>query len=434
MELCTVLGSPKANSYLTLAEADDFMPLHDPNWLNRNDTEKIILIRRAAADVDKVPCLGTKLSFGQSLEWPRKGDVLVESLTYDAGFSRSMITTEVVAYDDHVTGATTTRVDGANYAEYLLIHPEWQASPDVRRSVMVIQQRIGDAYLREFIAREKKFKYTAPAQVDEFGNVISPPTVGETWRFVWDEYREHMPGSDPVPMTMPAEMPTLQFDYNTYTFRMIAVPGAGFDPTSTDYTVNAVYQTETTEVKEIPDPSHVICSELAVADRTDILPDYFKGAALHVINGSERRYYNVLSCDVTTGELTLDGEIPAEWAEASLSFIYIDPLHDAIKEAQKVQLRARSSTGDIAVDPFAGMGLASIKIGDTSRSYATSGGSFSAMSTIAGRLGVNVLTLTILGKYSVYGKVSIGWQQRIEDTLADGYEGMTETAEEDTEG
>ena len=417
MELCTILGSPKANSYLTMEEADELMPLYDPDWNDRSEEQKIFMLIASANDIDKIPLLGTQMFFGQRRQWPRIRDVLVESYTLDSGFERAVVTDTIVQEVPHRESMLNTLKTEADYAEISVISPTW--NPTRENAHVAVQGKLPDGTGFIFTLTLQPYLHITPEIKDEFGEIIHPAIEEQRLKAVWTKFLKSEPDSDVfIEFPMPEPMPDVSWDAETNTFRIYALNGAYFDPTTDITDVYSEYTTtETTEV-ERQNVSEISNPALIITDRTDILPEYFAGGALHVIHGGKRDYHKVVSCDIETGTLKVEGEIyvPAS-EEEEVTYLYIDPIRQEVKDAQFIQLRARAGDTGVAVDPYAGMGLGSIVIGDTKRTYATGSASYSALTGIANRIGVNVQTLVIMGKYSVYGKLSIGWQQRIEDAI-----------------
>ena len=95
--------------------------------------------------------------------------------------------------------------------------------------------------------------------------------------------------------------------------------------------------------------------------------------------------------------------------------MYIDPLLPEVIDAQLTQMKVR--VGAVTSDPYAGLGIASIKVGDTSRTYTDPSSSMQTLISIAGRLGISPQTLVAIGKFTTYNKMSIGWQKDIDDAL-----------------
>lgn len=430
MELCTIQGCPKANSYLELEEADELMPLYDPDWSKRSEEEKAILLITSANDIDRVPLLGSQMFFGQRLQWPRIRDVLVESYTLAEGFERDIVTDTITKDVVHQESMDGTLKIGQDYAEFSIIDPRWQPFGD--NAQVVVRGVLPDE--TEFAATLalQPYLHITPEIKDEFGVVIHPAVEEQRLKAVWTKLYHGTKYDRPLPeVPIPSDrMPDVHWDEETNTFHIYALNGGFFDPTTDIVGVVSEYTTSEEETVERENVSGITNPAFVSPNRQDLLPEYFYGGALHVIHSGKRDYHKVLSCNMETGTLAVTGELytPASEEEV-VTYLYIDPLRKEVKDAQLVQLRVRAGDPTMVTDPFAGLGLGSIQIGDTKRTYATGGTSYSALADIANRLGVHVQTMVILGKFSIYGKVSMGWQQRIEDALETPLTTTTTTTE-----
>lgn len=396
--LHTEIGSPYANSYLTLAKADDVMPLHDRSWSRRPLSEKEFLLRASASDIDRIPFLGTKLFYGQGMQFPRKGNVIVEAYTITSGFSyvegtyteeKTVTSDEDVSYTRQSTQDTVTFL--FTNEGFLAASPGDRdiilSGPVTNSAEWTLRITLSETMVAEAGTVRRVWKVTSVDVVDIF-NTSSPQEIPEI-----------LPDFEMAPAGM---------------FTIRAVNGSPINVPSEVMTATGVLRTHTVTEVSGRLPTKLSNSALIFTDRTDILPTFCLGGAVHAIEPAERVYANVIGHDISTGTLTLDREIPTYLAGDK--FTYIDPLPEALYTAQIEQLKVR--TGSVMSDPFAGTGIKSIKVGDTSRTYGdTPGAPGQTVIGIAGRLGVSVRTIILLGKYSLYGKTAIGWQQRLEDVL-----------------
>ena len=180
----------------------------------------------------------------------------------------------------------------------------------------------------------------------------------------------------------------------------------GFDKCFLYYT--AVIDEEVTTVV----PNQLQIADLNFSDRTDFLPDFAVGGGVHVYSGGNRQYYNVIAHDVSTGIVTLDDDLP-DWD--GMQYYYIDPYPaDIVKAAQEMLFKY---AGVYPTDPYAGLGLSKITIGDTSRTYGSVQYGQMSVKNIADRFGVTEKVISILGKYLVYGKMEIAFQSRLEEAV-----------------
>ena len=110
--------------------------------------------------------------------------------------------------------------------------------------------------------------------------------------------------------------------------------------------------------------------------------------------------------------MTLDDDLP-DWD--GMQYYYIDPYPaDIVKAAQEMLFKY---AGVYPTDPYAGLGLSKITIGDTSRTYGSVQYGQMSVKNIADRFGVTEKVISILGKYLVYGKMEIAFQSRLEEAL-----------------
>ena len=415
--LVTAVGSPAANSYVSVEKADSVMPLFDPDWLSRPEKEKEFLLRSSASDIERVPFLGVQMFFGQAMQFPRKGDVLVNSHTITSGFSyvdEEFTSEKVTAVVEDVSYSRQQTRDSVTF---LFTSDEFLQGVQGEREVTLEGPVANTDHTLRLLLREvsRPETYNTPPVYDDFGHVVTPGSEGVRMVWRWEPQSLHTvspegtPTAQPIPEVMPAVTLSTSgiLTVSAVNGSVIEIPAGVSEATGTTYTKEVITSSGR-------NPRKIRNDSLVFTDRPDILPTFLQGAGLHVRNGGERIYASVVSHDIATGTVLLDTDIPLDRSDTD--FIYIDPVPAALVRAQIEQLKIR--VGATMTDPFAGMGLQSIKIGDTSRTYANRDNTALALNNIAGRLGIGTSTLILLGKYTTYCKTLIGWQQNIEEALA----------------
>lgn len=415
--LVTTLGCPKANSYVSLERADDVMPLYDPSWPSRSAEEKEFIARAAAADIDRVPFLGRKLLLGQSMAWPRISDALVSTYTLKSGFERVQETVETTVDQPSHYNASFTRQHTSDTVSFLFDDPEFLAAPLGSRSIELLwTDTNGLTHVSVLTERDVTETKVTPEVKDEFGTVLQPGGTQLVHTRVWNVTSRYV--SYPDGKSANEDIPKLQPDFTFSEMGVltaIAVNGSDVN-IFVEYAqaVSAVHHFVTQTVTRVS-PNKLRNGGLIYADRTDMLPTFCLGAAVHCMCQGERIYGNVIAHNSHTGVVTLDVNIPESWNDQTITYLYIDPPLPEIIDAQLTQMKVR--VGAIASDPYAGLGISGIKVGDSSRTYTDPSSSMQTIISIAGRLGIAPQTLIALGKFTTYNKVSIGWQKDFDDAL-----------------
>ena len=414
--LVTTLGCPKANSYVSLERADDVMPLYDPSWSSRSAEEKEFIMRSAAADVDRVPFLGRKLLLGQSMAWPRTSDALVNRYVLKSGFERVQETVETTVDAPASYDATFSRQVTSDTVSFLLNDPEFMAAPLGSRNIELRHVNAQGTHVSVLTERDVTETKVTPEVKDEFGNVIQPGGTALVHTRIWNVTSRYLtyPDGKSANLDAPALQPDFTFS-DSGVLTAIAVNGSDVN-IFTEYAqaIGITHHSVTSTVTRVS-PNKLRNGSLIYADRADMLPTYCLGAAVHCMCQGERIYGNVIAHNPYTGILTMDVSIPEAWNDENISYMYIDPLLPEVIDAQLTQMKVR--VGAVTSDPYAGLGIASIKVGDTSRTYTDPSSSMQTLISIAGRLGISPQTLIAIGKFTTYNKMSIGWQRDIDDAL-----------------
>lgn len=99
-----IVAHPKANSYVPLDEASDFMLALDPKWVSTSPSEIARFVVMTAAKINAVRFLGQPYFPNQGMAFPRKNDARVRStpLTGLSGVDAG------VATEEHVPSATAS--------------------------------------------------------------------------------------------------------------------------------------------------------------------------------------------------------------------------------------------------------------------------------------------------------------------------------------
>lgn len=85
MSIIATVAHPKANSYLSLEEANEIFSVYpDIGWGDFSDLEKENILRAVTAKIDTLRYLGSKFFDNQPLEFPRKYDVRVVTPVYSS--------------------------------------------------------------------------------------------------------------------------------------------------------------------------------------------------------------------------------------------------------------------------------------------------------------------------------------------------------------
>lgn len=481
LPLITTPGHPKANSYISLESANDIMPLYDQKWDCRSDDEKVVLLRKSAMSLNALPFLGVPMFRRQPLAFPRIYDALVLSATStgsvthvtktelvpvkhifnpDVSHLKNTDEEDVISWDvSEYTGFTSLQTGQTREVHvFNHINPDDPTTQECEYVAMVKDDG-SCLWIGYYLIQPggKKIKVKLPAESP------TPHYDPLTGVFSITAYRDPslapisatggatiMPDTASVPDTgvdiiaesvekrdypewsvgiedgiIPDAALVLDLDKegviyrgtahitdtgdNTMGLVMRVQSGPelkGFDKCFLYYT--AVIDEEVTTVV----PNQLQIADLNFSDRTDFLPDFAVGGGVHVYSGGNRQYYNVIAHDVSTGIVTLDDDLP-DWD--GMQYYYIDPYPaDIVKAAQEMLFKY---AGVYPTDPYAGLGLSKITIGDTSRTYGSVQYGQMSVKNIADRFGVTEKVISILGKYLVYGKMEIAFQSRLEDAL-----------------
>lgn len=416
LSLITIPGHPKANSYISLESANDIMPLYDQKWNCRSDDEKIVLLRKSAMSLNALPFLGVPMFRRQPLAFPRIYDALVLSAT-STGSVVPVTKTELVPVK-HIFNPDVSHLKNTDEADVI----SWNVS-----------EYTGFTSLQAGQVREVHvFNHVDPDDLttQECEYVAMVKDDGSC---LWIGYYLIEPGGKKTKVKLPAESPAPRYDQLTGVFSITAyrdpnpapiTPGTGDNETGVDMRVESgpelkgfdkcfLYYTAVTEDERTTAvPNQLRIADLNFSDRTDFLPDFAVGGAVHVYSGGNRKYYSIIAHDVSTGVVTLDADLP-DWD--AMQYYYIDPYPaDIVKAAQEMLFKY---AGVYPTDPYAGLGLSKITIGDTSRTYGSAQYGQMSIKNIADRFGVTEKVISILGKYLVYGKMEIAFQRRLEDAL-----------------
>lgn len=416
LSLITIPGHPKANSYISLESANDIMPLYDQKWNCRSDDEKIVLLRKSAMSLNTLPFLGVPMFRRQPLAFPRIYDALVLSAT-STGSVVPVTKTELVPVK-HIFNPDVSHLKNTDEADVI----SWNVS-----------EYTGFTSLQAGQVREVHvFNHVDPDDLttQECEYVAMVKDDGSC---LWIGYYLIEPGGKKTKVKLPAESPTPRYDQMTGVFSITAyrdpnpapiTPGTDDNEMGVDMRVESgpglkgfdkcfLYYTAVTEDERTTVvPNQLRIADLNFSDRTDFLPDFAVGGAVHVYSGGNRKYYSIIAHDVSTGVVTLDADLP-DWD--AMQYYYIDPYPaDIVKAAQEMLFKY---AGVYPTDPYAGLGLSKITIGDTSRTYGSAQYGQMSIKNIADRFGVTEKVISILGKYLVYGKMEIAFQRRLEDAL-----------------
>ena len=415
--LVTTLGCPKANSYVSLERADDVMPLYDPSWPSRSAEEKEFIVRASAADIDRVPFLGRKLLLGQSMAWPRVSDALVTTYTLKSGFERVQETVETTVDQPTYYDATFSRQVTSDTVSFLFDDPEFMAAPIGNRNIeLLYTDANGRTHVSVLTERDVTETKVTPEVKDEFGNVVQAGGTALVHNRIWNVTSRYVVYPDGKSAN--ADAPALQPDFtfsNLGVLTAIAVNGSDVNIFVEYAQARSVVHRSVTSTVTRTAPNKLLNAGLVYSGRVDMLPTFCLGAAVHCMHKGERIYGNVIAHNSYTGVVTLDVDIPTSWESADIAYLYIDPPLPEILDAQLIQMKVR--VGAIASDPYAGLGISGIKVGDTSRTYSDPSATMQTIISIAGRLGIAPQTLITLGKFTTYNKVSIGWQKNFDDAL-----------------
>lgn len=416
LSLITIPGHPKANSYISLESANDIMPLYDQKWNCRSDDEKIVLLRKSAMSLNTLPFLGVPMFRRQPLAFPRIYDALVLSAT-STGSVVPVTKTELVPVK-HIFNPDVSHLKNTDEADVI----SWNVS-----------EYTGFTSLQAGQVREVHvFNHVDPDDLttQECEYVAMVKDDGSC---LWIGYYLIEPGGKKTKVKLPAESPAPRYDQLTGVFSITAyrdpnpapiTPGTGDNETGVDMRVESGpelkgfdkcflhYTAVTEDERTTAVPNQLRIADLNFSDRTDFLPDFAVGGAVHVYSGGNRKYYSIIAHDVSTGVVTLDADLP-DWD--AMQYYYIDPYPaDIVKAAQEMLFKY---AGVYPTDPYAGLGLSKITIGDTSRTYGSAQYGQMSIKNIADRFGVTEKVISILGKYLVYGKMEIAFQRRLEDAL-----------------
>lgn len=102
-----IVAHPKANSYVSLEEAHEFMLAVDPNWVRMSPGEAARFLIMTAAKINAVRYLGQPYYANQGLAFPRKNDARVRSIPV-TGLSAVNIGAAVEECAPAVSSAGTT--------------------------------------------------------------------------------------------------------------------------------------------------------------------------------------------------------------------------------------------------------------------------------------------------------------------------------------
>ena len=320
-----IVGHPKANSYVSLEEASDFMLAADPSWVRTSPGDLTRFLIMTAAKINAVRYLGQPYYANQGLAFPRKNDARVRTIP--------------------VTGLSPVNLGAAVE----------DCAPSTSSSGTT-------AYTHNF-------------PLAATTNTVTCTMSGQTIVLA-DDGAGHLIGGG-IEGTI------------DYTAGLITLPapvdaGTVLQVSASWYACDRVVSTD------------------LVFDAAAYLPGYLNGGSVHIPHADGQRDYCLITeHNIVTGVVTLGERMSAQSASSAILFA---PHPRPLRDAQLVQLQAER--GLLDWDRNAGRGISSIKIGDTSRSYATSSIPDKARQ-LAGKYRVHEVVMALLGPYTIYGKMGV---------------------------
>ena len=396
MAVIATVAHPKANSFLSLDEASAFMQMHDPDWITRTVREQENLLLISAGDTCRIPYLGTTWFMNQNLAFPRRGAELVTHYVVTEGISRveeTIYTPEMVETPAELTG----REEFTNPTPL----------PGVLADFVVFTVPAG--YVVEDADSLRTLIFESALKEDEDGEFYLLYSILETSPGVWGEVnieRLAVDATEPTPLVETATA-SVKITGNRLEVRFPDTEGA---LTPSEFVIGEISRKILTDVPSSKIvPNKVRVSALVLTERDDVYPDFAVGGSVHAYVGGDRAYFDIIAHDISTGDVTLDADLP-DWE--GMSFAYFDPHFPEVKEAQKIQLMVRACVYD--EDPYAGTDIVGVKIGDTTRTYGGPKYGKVTLAQLATRNKVAEQVMVLLGKFSVYGKYGVISQEQYE--------------------
>lgn len=356
---CTV-ASPKANSFMDAYSINEFMSIHDPLWTNRTPSERYSIAMRGAADLRRLRYIGTQAYTAQNMPFPRVADVFVEQST--------------------LTDATRENLSGD--LPLIVRQPVITDTPWESVTVAVLT----------------KIKVLAPVQQDDFSYIVKdtyiiPASVTVSFTINGADYSVTIPDTLADYVTTIENVVSFSYNADTTESRLTV-----FVDSASAENVTGTYTT--------PAPNELIFPD-AIFDQASVLPDNLRGGSVHVsyMDGT-RTYHTIFSNNIVTGRVTL---IEPMDAKPVYAYILHQPVFREVIEAQKVQMLVKAGALD-NYDPHVGMGIASIKIDTSSRSYMQTQYGGLNINELAARNKVAPQTMILIGRFTVYGKRGVTWE------------------------